>query len=112
MMNQLDHNLILKAYHPRKDGMSFADRVAANVLWRDGVSIPVLTKLFKRAKNTLYKNALTGEAQSYSRYHLAREINDLVEELGIDEARRRYVTDDMVRFVDAANAAKVACYGG
>ena len=110
-MNQLDHNLIKKAYHPRKDGMSFVNCVAANVLWRDGVSIPVLMKLFKRARNTLYNNALTGEAKSYSRYHLAREINDLVEDLGVDEARRRYVTDDMIRFVDVTNAGKVARYG-
>ena len=110
-MTELDRNLIRQArVAPRKDAISQSDRIAANVLWRDGVPIPVLVKLFKRSKNTLFYSAFTGEAASYPRSHPAREINDLVEALGVDEARRRYVTEDMTQAVNEALAAKVASY--
>jgi hypothetical protein len=107
-MTQLDQDLIRQARRaPAKNEVSLDDRIAMNVLWRDGVRLRVLMKIFGRAKNTIYYSCLTGDAPSY-RYAKAREINDLVEEMGVDEARKRYVTQEMIRIVNEENAGIVA----
>jgi transposase len=82
----------------REDGLTPEERIALNVYWRDGVRIPILARIFGVSKNTIYYKALTGEADSYpnsNRSNSAAETNALVERLGVEEARRRFVTPRM-----------------
>ena len=107
-MTKLDQDLIRQARRaPAKNEVPLADRIAMNVLWRDGVRLRVLMKIFGRAKNTIYYSCLTGDAPSY-RYGKAAEINDLIEAMGIAAARKRYVTQEMIRIVNEENAGIIS----
>jgi hypothetical protein len=91
----------------RKDGLTAEERVAINVFWREGVRIPILAKVFKVSKNTIYYKALTGEADSYpnsNRSNSAKETNELIESLGVEEARRQFITERMQLAVEAEMA--------
>ena len=35
--------------------------------------------------------------------HRAREVNEIIDRMGVNKAYAKYVTDDMVRAVNAAN---------
>jgi hypothetical protein len=88
----------------RKDGLTADERVAINVFWREGVRIPILAKVFKVSKNTIYYKALTGEADSYpnsNRSNSAKETNELIESLGVEEARKQFITEKMQLAVEA-----------
>jgi hypothetical protein len=91
----------------RKDGLTADERVAINVFWREGVRIPILAKVFKVSKNTIYYKALTGEADSYpnsNRSNSAKETNELIESLGVEEARKQFITEKMQLAVEAEMA--------
>src|SRR5207344_1998521 len=104
MKVQLDEKLLAQTRWPtRHDGLTFDESVAINLLWRKQVRIPILAKVFQCSKNTIYYNCLTGEAPSYQVRGRAREVNALVDRMGEDKAWDRYVTEEMVRAVDAAN---------
>jgi hypothetical protein len=104
MMIELDENLILQAKRsPRKDGLSEGERIALNLLWRRGVRVPILAKVFQCSKNTVYGNCLTGDAASYPMSNRAREVNETIDRLGVDEAWRQNVTPAMIKAVNAAN---------
>src|SRR5215472_13338766 len=81
----------------RGDGLSLEDRVALNLLWRRGVRATILAKIFNISKNTVYYTALS------SRHSVAaKEAHEKIErEGGPDIVWRRYVTDDMIRRVNA-----------
>lgn len=102
----LDENLIsLSRRKPREDALTHDECIAVNLFWRKHVRVPILAKVFKASKNTLYYRALTGTADSYptSIYaNQAQETNDLIDRIGEEEAWKRYVTDDMVEAVNAA----------
>jgi hypothetical protein len=101
---QLDENLLRQARRsPRHDTLSENERIALNLFWRKGVRVPVLAKVFQCSKNTIYYNCLTGDAASYPAANRAREINKAIDKIGEKEAWSRYVTDGMVRAVNAAN---------
>jgi hypothetical protein len=103
-MNQDYQTLIYRTRRrSRDDGLTPEERIAINVFWRDGVRIPILAKVFKVSKNTIYYKALTGDADSYpnsNRTNLAKETNALIERLGIEEARAQFVTEKMQRAVE------------
>ena len=95
----------------RDDGLTPDERVAINIFWREGVRIPILAKVFKVSKNTIYYKALTGEANSYpnsNRSNSARETNELIESLGLEKAREQFITDRMQRAVEAEMAREAA----
>jgi hypothetical protein len=103
-MTELDQDLVRRARRaPRKDELSERERIAMNVLWRSGVRVPVLSRIFGCARNTVYYNCLTGDQVSYPS-NRAVEINEFVEKIGVEEARRRYVTPEMNAAVNKANA--------
>lgn len=83
----------------RKEKLTQQERIALNVFWREGVPVPLLAKVFRIAKNTIYYKALTGQAESYptaSQYEdSGAQINDWVEEMGVEKARELYVTKKM-----------------
>lgn len=107
----LDEALVTKTKRkPRSDALTDDDCVAINLFWRKGVRVPLLARIFKISKNTAYYRALTGTADSYpnSIYsNNAHDTNALIDRLGEAEAWRRYVTDDMVRAVNAEMAAEL-----
>lgn len=95
----------------RDDGLTPDERVAINIFWREGVRIPILAKVFKVSKNTIYYKALTGEADSYpnsNRSNSAKETNELIESLGLEKAREQFITDRMQRAVEAEMAREAA----
>jgi hypothetical protein len=98
---QLDRTLIYRTKRrARDDGLTQDERVAINLLWRRGIKVPILTRVFKVGKNTIYYKALTGEADSYPnspRSNSARDTNDLIEELGEKAAWAKFVTDEMIQ---------------
>ena len=103
---QLDETLIAQARRaPRHDGLSLSERIALNLLWRKHVRVPVLAKVFQCSKNTIYYNCLTGDAASYplSGANKAREINEIIDRMGEDQAWEQNVTATMIRAVNAAN---------
>jgi hypothetical protein len=101
---QLDETLIAQARRaPRHDGLSLGERIALNLLWRKKVRVPVLAKVFHCSKNTIYANCLTGDAASYVSGHRAKEVNELIDRMGEEQAWDQYVTAAMIRAVNAAN---------
>ena len=109
-MPQLDKNLVFDAKRaPIAGELTKAERIAINLFWRKEVSITVLAKIFGHSRNTIYYWCCTGEAPSYPRNNKrAREINDLVEEMGPDAAWEEYVTPGMIESVEAALGKKIA----
>ena len=67
------------------------------------VRVPVLAKVFQCSKNTIYANCLTGDAASYVAGHRAQEVSEIIDRMGMNKAYAKYVTDDLVSAVNAAN---------
>ena len=112
-MEQLDERLLaVVGRPPRPRGgsspiLSLQERVAANILWRKGVPVPVLMDVFRVSKNTLYSNCFTGGG-AYNSGHRAIEANQIVDRLGVKQAHAQYVTPDIVRAVNKANRKLLA----
>ena len=84
--------------------------MAINLLWRKGVRVPILAEVFNVSKNTVYYKALTGTADSYPnsmRSNSAADTNRLIERLGVKEAERRFLTDEIKTAVNVANAREL-----
>lgn len=111
MTIELDETLIYKTKRkPRQDGLTDSEVIAVNLFWRKHVKVPILAKVFQVSKNTLYYRCLTGTANSYpnSIYsNKAADTNALIDKMGFQKAWDRYVTDDMVRAVNAEMAAEL-----
>jgi hypothetical protein len=107
MSVQLDETLIYRTKRrAREDGLTPDERIAINLLWRKKVRVPVLAKVFKVSKNTIYYKALTGTADSCpnsNRSNSAKETNEVIERLGPDAAWSQFVTDKMVKAVNDEN---------
>lgn len=100
MTIELDETLLYKIKRkPREDGLNDDKCIALNLFWRKHVKVTILAKVFRVSKNTIYDRAIHGSR--------ATETNALIDKLGFDKAWNRYVTDDMVRAVNAAMAAEV-----
>ncbi len=109
MSVQLDETLIAQARRaPRHDELTLEERVAIYIFWRMNVRVPVLAKVFQCSKNTVYASCLTGDAASYVSGHRAQQISDLVARMGFNKAYAKYITDDMVNRVNAANKELIA----
>jgi hypothetical protein len=112
MTVQLDEDLIHKIKRkPREDVLSDNECVALNLFWRRKVKVPILAKVFKVSKNTIYYRALTGTADSYptSVYsNKAKDTNALIDKIGVEAAWKRYVTDEMVMHVNQEMEAELA----
>ena len=94
----------------REDGLSDAECIAINLFWRREVRVPILARVFKVSKNTIYYRCLTGNADSYpnSLYaNKARDTNKLIDDMGVEAAWKKFVTDDMVRKVNAEMAEEL-----
>ena len=105
----LDPGLIFETRR-RTPGISDAECIAINLFWRKKVRVPILARVFKVSKNTIYYRALTGMADSYpnSRYsNRAKDTNALIDQIGEKAAWDRYVTDDMIRKVNAEMAEEL-----
>ena len=81
-------------------GLSFDERMAVNWFWRQDVKATILAKVFRVSKNTIYYSALTGLAQSYPA-KTAVEINEAIDQIGMDEVKRLYVKPWMTKAVNA-----------
>ena len=104
MSVQLDKTLIAQARHtPRHDSLALSDRIAIHLLWRMNVRVPVLVKVFQCSKNTIYANCLTGDSASYVAGRRAQEVSEIVARMGFNKAYEKYVTDNLVSAVNAAN---------
>ena len=105
-MIKLDEDLIIQTGSRRRGGsqpfLSQSERIAVNLLWRKGVHINVLMKVFKIGKNALYGNCITGGG-AYTSGERGIDTNEIIERLGFDKAWKQNVTDEMVRAVNAAN---------
>ena len=88
----------LKAHRPPKNGMRPEEALAANVLWRDKAPLTSIARAFGVARNTLYYKIIAGDAPSYPKTasNWAAATNDLVEKVGVEEIRRRFVTKAML----------------
>ena len=106
MTLEIDKTLLYRTKRRgRKDGLTPEERVALNLLWDNnkGVRVPILAKVFKVSKNTVYYKALTGSADSYPNTDASNSAADtrrLIDELGVEEATRRFVTPEMVQAVN------------
>lgn len=100
----LDETLIFETRRRvRKDGLTPEARIAINLFWRRGVRVPILGKVFKTSKNTIYYRCLTGGADSYpnsDQFNPAAETNATIERLGEEEAYKRFVTPKMIKAVN------------
>jgi transposase-like protein len=98
-MTALDRTLVyLTKIKGGRGHLTPEEKLAINVFWRDGVRVPAIARAFGVGKNTIYYNCLTGEAPSYTStpaINPPEEINQLIEDMGLDEARRRFVTSEM-----------------
>jgi hypothetical protein len=91
---------------PREDTLTEAECIAVNLFWRKKVNVPLLAKVFKVSKNTLYYRAITGAGGDgylsplYS--NQANEVNAIVDKMGFAKAWNKYITDEMVTAVNQA----------
>lgn len=112
MTREIDETLIYKTKRkPREDGLTDDECIALNLFWRKHIKVPILAKVFKVSKNTIYYRALTGSADSYptSMYsNKAKDTNALIDKMGFQKAWDKYVTDQMVDDVEAEMAAELA----
>ena len=112
MTREIDETLIYKTKRkPREDGLTDNECVALNLFWRKNIKVPILARVFRVSKNTIYYRALTGKANSYpnSLYsNKAKDTNALIDKMGFQRAWDTYVTDEMVDAVEAEMAAEVA----
>ena len=111
MTIQLDPSLVFQTKRrTRDDGLTDDECIALNLFWRKRVKVSTLARVFKVSKNTIYYRALTGTADSYpnSLYtNKAKDVNALIDKMGVDAAWDKFVTDDMVRRVNAEMAEEV-----
>lgn len=111
-MSTLNETLIYSTRRRgRPGGLTPDQRVAVNLFWRKRVRAVILARVFNVSPNTIYYAALTGEADSYPtsmQRNSAAKVNDLIEEIGEEEAWRRFVTDDMINEVNAEMARDLA----
>jgi hypothetical protein len=109
---QLNEALILRTRRRvRDDQLTFGERMAMHWFWRRKVKVPIIAKVFKVGKNTVYYKSLTGEADSYptsSRSNSVAEVRALFDKMGEAEVRRVYVRDQWVEEVNALLLAEVA----
>jgi hypothetical protein len=105
-MEQLDETLLEQVGRRERGGslpmLELNERIAVNLLWRKGVHVSVLMEVFKIGKNTIYANCLTGGG-AYATGHRAIEVNEIIDRMGENEAYKKYVTQAMIRAVNAAN---------
>lgn len=104
-MNDVDRALVyLTKRKTRKNGLSPRQVLAINWFWRAGVKISILARAFGVSRNTIHYKVANGAAASYPRglANSADDTNELVETLGPDEIKRRFVTKAMVKRVNAA----------
>ena len=108
---QLDRSLIfLTKRAPRKNELTPEECIALNLFKRKGVSVRALCEAFRIGKNTAYYRSFTGNADSYPTsqgINWARDTNALIDELGEEEAYKRFVTPEQIRAVNAAMARNV-----
>ena len=106
-MTDLDPSLIFRLKRrARGDGLTQEERIAINLLWRKDVRVPVICEAFNIGKNAIYYACATGEADSYPnsrRKNTARDTNKLIDQLGVKEAERLYLTDDIKARVNEAS---------
>jgi hypothetical protein len=103
MAVELDKAMIVRSRRKAR-ALTFGDRIAINLLYdaKKGVSVPILARVFKCSKNTIYYKSLTGGADSYPTS--GREVSEVEAEiarLGRDEAARLYLTDKIKKRVMA-----------
>ena len=100
----LDQSLIFRTKRKaRKDGLTADQRMAIHWFWLEGVKVPIIARVFKVSKNTIYYKALTGEADSYpttKHSNSAAETKALFDSLGKDEVRTKFVTDAQVAAIN------------
>jgi hypothetical protein len=85
------------------------DCIAINLLWRKGVRARILAKVFNCSKNTIYYRSLTGNADSYPtspRSNTAADTNRLIENLGVEGAWNKYVSQELADKVNAEMRAE------
>ena len=111
MTREIDETLIYKTKRkPREDGLTDDECIALNLFWRKHIKVPILAKVFRVSKNTIYYRALTGKADSYpnSLYsNKAKDTNALIDRLGFQVAWNKYVTNEMVDAVEAEMQAEL-----
>jgi hypothetical protein len=104
----LDPSLVFQTKRrARKGGLSDGDRMAIRWFWNEGVRVPILARVFGVSKNTIYYKSLTGDADSYpttNHSNSAAETKAMFDRLGPTEVRKRFVSDDLVRRVNAEMA--------
>ena len=112
MTREIDETLIYKTKRkPRQDGLTDDECICLNLFWRKHIKVPILAKVFRVSKNTVYYRALTGKADSYpnSLYsNKAKDTNALIDKIGFQAAWDKYVSDEMVDAVEAEMAAELS----
>ena len=74
MTRALDETLVHKTKRaPRESTLTDNECVALNLFWRKNVRVPILAKVFKVSKNTIYYRALTGNAELLSNLELLQQ---------------------------------------
>ena len=84
-MVELDESLIEQIGRRQRGGsvsmLTLPERVTINLLWRKGVHMTVLMRVFGVSKNTLYGNALTGGA-NHASGDKGVEVNTIIDQIG------------------------------
>jgi hypothetical protein len=84
--------------------LSFDERVAIRLMWHEGKGVPgpVLARAFRCSKNTIYYRSLTGRADSYPTTGTdVDQVEAEIARLGIEEASRLYITEEIQAKVKA-----------
>lgn len=110
---EFDTTLIPQTYRRamRHSPLTLEERIAINLFARRRAPVSVLAKVFQCSRNTCYYAAISGEAPASASYPASQggvAINALIDKLGEKRAWDKYVTDDMVRAVNATMKSRKA----
>ena len=110
---EFDTSLIPQTYRRamRHSPLTLEERIAINLFARRRAPVSILAKVFQCSRNTCYYSAISGEASASASFPASqggKEVNALIDKMGEKRAWDRYVTDDMIRAVNATMKSRKA----
>jgi len=100
-MTKLDQSLIFRTARRARAGKITPEQcIAINIFRRRGIRVEHLSRAFGVARNTIYRRALT-EGADPDNPTAVRDINVIIRQMGLEAAYAKFVTNDMVRKINA-----------
>jgi hypothetical protein len=105
-MVDLDETLIFRTKRAAR-WLTRDERVAIALFKRKGVRVPVLMRVFKCSKNTIYYKRVIPRLKNGEQLDVTAEAEKVIRKLGVVEAWRQFVTPEMIEAVNRENSLEL-----